>query len=89
MFLLNSGMTAADVGAPILGPVFRIQTDLTVSGVAPGGIGALCFDLPFTALADRVLFRTVGAADSEWASLRPANHLLGALFLPLLPVFFD
>jgi hypothetical protein len=40
MFLVDDGMTAADVGAPILGPVFRIQPDLKVVGVAPGGQGA-------------------------------------------------
>ncbi|GAA5891182.1 hypothetical protein JCM6882_006448 [Rhodosporidiobolus microsporus] len=35
-FLLDThNMTAADVGVPFLGPVFRIQTDLTVDGASP------------------------------------------------------
>ncbi|GAA5857101.1 hypothetical protein JCM8547_007959 [Rhodosporidiobolus lusitaniae] len=35
-FLFSNGsMTASDIGAPLLGPVLRIQTDLTVDGVAP------------------------------------------------------
>ncbi|GAA5889998.1 hypothetical protein JCM5296_003673 [Sporobolomyces johnsonii] len=35
-FLMGaSKLTPADIGAPLLGPVFRIQTDLTVSGTSP------------------------------------------------------
>ncbi|GAA6038989.1 hypothetical protein JCM8097_000143 [Rhodosporidiobolus ruineniae] len=35
-FLFDNGtMTATDVGTPLLGPVFRIQTDLTADGAAP------------------------------------------------------
>lgn len=82
-FLSGDGnLTGADVGAPFLGPAFRIQTDLRVDAASPSSVGASQLHPRPTCATPTDLLLAGGGTDGEWASLRHANWLLNRRFGP-------